>query len=239
MWEMSSVRTRFILVSLFVVLLAAIVALCAHRAERVRAVIELQERLPGVSIGLHGDLGNESPIRAALGTDELFLSAPEDDDMMELLKFPEIKVLGIDDALVTDSSMAVFSSLPFLEDVSLEFEGEGVTDVGLSELRSCRNLKRLVIWFADGTTGEFLNSLAGQVDLRSIEIRFCYRFGSKGLEALAGFPHLQEVLITDCDLTGPGFDVFEKLTELKRVEIDLPDEALSKYFKHVPDASFR
>jgi hypothetical protein len=150
--------------------------------------------------------------------------------------------LGIDDAPVTDSAMVVFRSLPNLEDAGLEFDGEGVTDVGLRELRSCKKLKRLAIWFADDITGKFLHSLAGQVELRSIEVRFCWQFGDDGLEALSGFPHLEEVIITDCDLSGAGFNVFEKLTDLKIVEIDLPDEALSdpalsKHLSHVSEVS--
>jgi len=243
MKERIPVRIRLVLGSLLVTLLVAIVAFCVQRAERVQAVKELQERLPSVSVGGHGVLGNKSPVRAAFGTEKLFLSSPSDNDLMELLKFPEIRVLGIDDAPLTDSSMAVFRSLPDLEDVALEFDGKGVTDAGLSELRSCRKLKRLSIWFADDITGAFLKSLSGQVDLRTIEIRFCYQFGDDGVKALSGFPHLEEVLITDCDLSGAGFDVFGKLSALNRVEIDRPDEglsdaALSKHLSHVSDLTF-
>jgi hypothetical protein len=88
-------RIRTALGLLSAIVLVAIVALCVHRAERVQAVLRLQDRLPGgVSMGSYREFGSENPIRAAFGTDKLFLSSPSDDDLMELLKFPEMQGIG-------------------------------------------------------------------------------------------------------------------------------------------------
>ena len=206
------------------------------RFDRVTVIREMQARSTRVDMQWYGESSSSDPTSALLPVHKLFLTNPTAADMAGLAKFPEIRFLCLTDGTLNNKSLRVLTSLPNLTTIWFE-DVEGIDDQGLEILGLCKQLKAVQVYYAwQDVTGSFLEALRDHVRLNELEVRFCSDFDGSSLKALALQTELQTVVFTDCYLDGTGFEVFQHLKKLKRVEIDLPDESLRKYFLHVPDA---
>lgn len=237
--------TRILAIASVVVMLIAAAVLWS-RFDRVTAIREMQLRSTTVEMRWHGPPSSSEPTSALLPVYQLFLTNPTAADMEGLAKFPELRVLCLAESVhyagsprgtLNNESLRVLRSLPNLREIWFETV-DGIDDEGLANLSYCKQLKKLGMTFVSGVTGSFIESLRGRVHLTELELGDCSEFEDSNLKSLAGQPDLEIVVLTYCWLDGTGFEVFQDLKKLKRVEIDLPDESFRKYFLHVPDVSF-
>ncbi len=155
----------------------------------------------------------------------------DDRAMACLTAFPELEMLHLHDAKITDASMEHLKTLRSLKWLTLP--GTQVTDAGLVALKDLPNLERLGLGLRGNITDDGLNSLKDFPKLKGLQLST--DFTDAGLEHLASLTNLESLAIFNCPgVTDDGIEALNGLTNLKMlvlVDIKVSDASMTHIAK--------
>jgi hypothetical protein len=158
------------------------------------------------------------------------LSELKDSDLAKLAGLKNLKILQIDDGLITDDGIKHLASLENLEHLRLRHSP--ITDAGLAQLAKFPNLRWLNLPHADFTD-------AGLVELTKLPKLEFLRFSSKnvtdaGIAEIAKYPSLRILHTINVPLTDASIPHIIKMEKLESLYVDgskLTDDGLGKLFE--------
>jgi hypothetical protein len=229
-WLRFSLKTIFVLVTLYCVWLA-VVTLQARKQQR--AVKRIQELHGAVAFAFELDAqGNwkQNPqpfvpawIRNALGEDYFRRVAivnfdegsdPTDDDLRVLEGLTDVQQLTLSNRKkITDAGLAHVAGLKHLN--VLVLDGTSVTGPGLRHLRGLEPLEGLT-FASTPLADEGLEHLAVLPNLRWLQLNDT-KITDEGLRRLAGLQSLEDVQLVNTNVTDAGLKHLESLHRLKQI----------------------
>lgn len=139
-----------------------------------------------------------------------------DSDLRKLLQYPNLTYLNLSLTRVTDQGMQEIKSLKNIEELDLRF-AEYITDEGLAAIKDWRKLKRLIL---HGTkiSDTTLDHIAGITSIVSLNIGSAM-ITDVGLERLAVLPNLKDLTMGGNELGDAGLQALRQLPGLTYLDL--------------------